>query len=192
MCQNEWTLGSNWRANGCLFHTVGPTTENARVSLVEERAKGTKRTLHSIERSDSGAQGGVTKISQAGKLFQERLTTAKLLCTTAFITWIYIAPLQGYYSEALSTLARLKRAGWPNTAVFGQPGSWAKEFAVIDWWHWDACYDGGAEPWRQYKQLEVIPVQSAYHYRLTLLYPLLSSTVPTPPIHTTDVVVVPV
>src|SRR6218665_928240 len=34
------------------------------------------------------------------------------------------------------------------------------------------------------------PGQSAYHYRLTLLYPLLSSTVPTPPIHTTDVVVV--
>jgi len=32
--------------------------------------------------------------------------------------------------------------------------------------------------------LEVIPAQSAYHYRLTLLYPLLSSTVPTPPIHT--------
>src|SRR6218665_3096900 len=32
--------------------------------------------------------------------------------------------------------------------------------------------------------LEVIPAQSAYHYRLTLLYPLLSLTVPTPPIHT--------
>src|SRR6218665_2313199 len=32
--------------------------------------------------------------------------------------------------------------------------------------------------------LEVIPAQSAYHYRFTLLYPLLFSTVPTPPIHT--------
>jgi len=41
-------------------------------------------------------------------------------------------------------------------------------------------------------RLEVIPAQSAYHCRLTLLYPLLSSTVPTPPIHTSDVVVVPV
>jgi len=28
----------------------------------------------------------------------------------SFITWIYIAPLQGYYSEALPTLAGLKRA----------------------------------------------------------------------------------
>jgi len=27
----------------------------------------------------------------------------------SFITEIYIAPLQGYYSEALPTLARLKR-----------------------------------------------------------------------------------
>jgi len=27
-----------------------------------------------------------------------------------FITWIYIAPLQGYYSEELPTLARLKWA----------------------------------------------------------------------------------
>jgi len=39
-------------------------------------------------------------------------------------------------------------------------------------------------------RLEVIPAQSAYHYRLRLLYPLLSSTVPTPPIHTTDVFVI--
>src|SRR6218665_915023 len=39
-------------------------------------------------------------------------------------------------------------------------------------------------------RLEVIPAQSTYHYRLRLLYPLLSSTVPTPPIHTTDVVVI--
>ena len=29
--------------------------------------------------------------------------------THSFITEIYIAPLQGYYSEALATLARLKR-----------------------------------------------------------------------------------
>jgi len=28
----------------------------------------------------------------------------------SFVTWIYIAPLQGYYSEALPTLAWLKTA----------------------------------------------------------------------------------
>ena len=31
-----------------------------------------------------------------------------ILFIHSFITWIYIAPLQGYYSEALPTLARLK------------------------------------------------------------------------------------
>jgi len=34
-----------------------------------------------------------------------------ILIIHSFITWIYIAPLQGYYSEALPTLAQLKTAG---------------------------------------------------------------------------------
>ena len=29
------------------------------------------------------------------------------VCIHSFITWIYTAPLQGYYSEALTILARL-------------------------------------------------------------------------------------
>ena len=38
-----------------------------------------------------------------------RVSNRTLVYIHSFITEIYIAPLQGYYSEALPTLARLKR-----------------------------------------------------------------------------------
>ena len=44
----------------------------------------------------------------------------------SFIRWIYIAPLHGYYSEALQTLARLKRGSWLPIDIFCR--YW--------WWRW--------------------------------------------------------
>jgi len=38
------------------------------------------------------------------------LTVSVPFIHSLFIMWIYTAPLQGYYSEALLTLAQLKRA----------------------------------------------------------------------------------
>ena len=46
----ENTLGSDRRANGRPFHTKGPTTEKARLCMVEVRANGTWRRPCSAER----------------------------------------------------------------------------------------------------------------------------------------------
>src|SRR6218665_3821789 len=51
-CVRERILGSNRCAKESPFHTEGTTTENARVWLVEVRAKGTKSNPRSIERSE--------------------------------------------------------------------------------------------------------------------------------------------
>jgi len=43
-------------------------------------------------------------------IFRVTSTGSNLSFSHSFITEIYIAPVKGYYSEALPTLARLKRA----------------------------------------------------------------------------------
>ena len=49
-------MGSNRSVNESPFHTEGPTTENARVCLMEVQPKETKST--------SGTQDGTARISQ--------------------------------------------------------------------------------------------------------------------------------
>src|SRR6218665_3012779 len=49
---SERILGSNLCDKGSLFHTEGPTTENARAWVVGVRAKGTKNNPCSDERSE--------------------------------------------------------------------------------------------------------------------------------------------
>ena len=55
--------------------------------------------------------------------------------THSFIMWIYIAPLQGYYSEMLPTLAWLKRAVlwlW----LLLQPWLWLRLWLLLQPWLW--------------------------------------------------------
>src|SRR6218665_3273576 len=84
-----------WRRLGKAFQKDGPSTAKLLRWAVASLTLGTTRLPCSAERRDL----------RPGK--DDTGTQSSLI--HSFITEIYIAPLQGYYSEALPTLARLKR-----------------------------------------------------------------------------------